>query len=90
MFARRRLTDDVVRGAIGGASLLGTMVLMPDHPILALAGVPIALVALRICSTCWLVALAITLAERAQGRPPTREASQRLAREGEARHQESP
>lgn len=68
MFASKSLTEHVARGAVGIGVLVGTMMLIPDHPLLALAGIPVALIALRGCPACWTIGLFETIAATARGR----------------------
>ena len=68
MFASKTLTEHVVRGVLGASALVTSVVLASSHPILSVALLPLALVALRGCPMCWTIGLAQTLAAKLQGR----------------------
>ena len=63
IFASRSLFEHLARGAIGATCLAGAVVFGPDH-LLAWGLVPIALVALRGCPTCWTLGLIETITRR--------------------------
>ena len=71
MFASRTITGHLARGTIGLSALATAVALGPVHPVIALALVPIALVALRGCPTCWTIGLIQTLAVRLGARRRT-------------------
>ena len=66
MFASKSVTEHVARGIIGFGALATCFAEMSVHPLLALAMVPVALVALRGCPMCWTVGLLETLAAKLQ------------------------
>lgn len=67
MFASKSLREHLVRGAIGAAALVLALLLGPTEPLVAIAAVAVALVALRGCPTCWTIGLAQTLLGRGRG-----------------------
>ena len=68
MFASKTIAEHLGRGFVGiGDCALG-LDLAPAHPFVALALVPIALVALRGCPTCWTIGLVQTIAAKMQGK----------------------
>ena len=67
MFASKNLTVHLVRGLIGVAAFVTSVLLFGAHPLLALAALPVALIALRGCPSCWTIGLMQTLAAR--GKP---------------------
>ena len=69
MFASKSLVEHVLRGAIGLGAFALAGVLAPQHPLLALALLPGALVALRGCPMCWTVGLVQTAFVTLRGRP---------------------
>jgi hypothetical protein len=64
MFASRSLLSHLLRGGLGLGALAAAVGLGPSHPLLALALVPAALIALRGCPTCWTIGLLQTIAAR--------------------------
>ena len=64
MFASRSIAGHLARGTIGLSALATAIALGPVRPLIALALVPIALVALRGCPACWAIGLIQTLAVR--------------------------
>jgi hypothetical protein len=64
MFASRTLAAHLIRGVLGLAALAGAVTLGGSHPLLSIALVPLALVLLRGCPTCWILGLVQTLAGR--------------------------
>lgn len=69
MFASKSLVEHVLRGVIGLGAFAFAGVLAPDHPLLAIGLVPVALVALRGCPMCWTVGLVQTAVAALRGRP---------------------
>lgn len=69
MFASRTLVEHRLRGVVGLAALAVAVVIGPSHPVRAVALIPVALIALRGCPTCWLVGLVQTVAARLGGKP---------------------
>jgi hypothetical protein len=67
MFASKSLVEHVVRGVVGLAAFAFAAMVAPAHPLLALAAVPLALVALRGCPMCWTIGLAQTVAAKLRG-----------------------
>jgi hypothetical protein len=63
MFASNTLTEHLLRGAFGISAFVVAGVLGSSAPLLSLALVPIALVALRGCPMCWTVGLVQTVAK---------------------------
>lgn len=70
MFASSGITEHLLRGAVGGGALLGGAALAPEHPWILAVALPLAVVALRGCPTCWTIGLVETIAAKVQGRPP--------------------
>lgn len=68
MFASRSILVHLVRGAVGLGAFALAAALAPLHPLLALAMVPVALVALRGCPMCWTVGLVQTILARVHGK----------------------
>jgi hypothetical protein len=64
MFASRSLPEHLARGIVGLGALVAAAPLAPLHPWLAFAALPIGLLALRGCPTCWLIGLVQTVAPR--------------------------
>jgi hypothetical protein len=69
MFASKSVIEHLGRGGIGLAALVATALLAPSHPVLSLALVPVALIALRGCPMCWTVGLVETVIAKLRGRP---------------------
>jgi hypothetical protein len=72
-FGSRSLGVHLLRGALGAAGILAAVHWSGTHPWLLLVLLPLVLLALRGCPTCWLVGLCETVASRANGRPPAQE-----------------
>jgi hypothetical protein len=72
MFASKSLPEHLVRGVAGMAAGALAAFLAPAHPLVALALVAFALVALRGCPTCWTIGLVQTVVARARGAPARR------------------
>jgi hypothetical protein len=70
MFASKTLTEHLARGVVGVGALVTCVAETSAHPLLALAMVPIGLVALRGCPMCWTVGLLETLAAKLQRHSP--------------------
>jgi hypothetical protein len=68
MFASKTLGEHFLRGAIGLAALVATLLCERDMPLLSIVLLPIGLLALRGCPTCWTMGLIETIAARASGR----------------------
>ena len=71
MFASPTLIEHLARGILGFSALALSLGLAPQHPLVSLALLPAALVALRGCPMCWTMGLAQTVAARLQGRKAT-------------------
>ncbi|CAN5745596.1 hypothetical protein BH09MYX1_BH09MYX1_08570 [soil metagenome] len=52
-FASKGILEHLVRGAVGFGAFFGAMAMMSSHPWVVLIAIPVALVALRGCPTCW-------------------------------------
>jgi len=68
MFASKTVLEHLARGVVGLGAFAAAFVLMPLHPWLALAALPVGFLSLRGCPSCWLVGLAQTIAPRLSGR----------------------
>ncbi len=68
MFASKSVAEHVVRGVVGIGAFVASGRLAATEPIIALLLVPVALVALRGCPTCWTVGLVQTIVASARGR----------------------
>ncbi len=70
MFASKSLTEHLLRGLVG-VGALATLAAYGSlgWPMLLL--LPVALVALRGCPTCWTIGLVQTVWAKMRGRPPT-------------------
>lgn len=68
MFASRTLIEHLLRGVVGLGALATAVALGPAHPLRALALIPLAMVSLRGCPTCWTVGLVQTVLARLRGR----------------------
>jgi len=64
MFASKSVPEHFLRGIIGIGAFAAAVSLAPLHPWLALVGLPIGLIALRGCPTCWLLGLVQTVVPR--------------------------
>ncbi|MGY0497553.1 hypothetical protein ACWZHB_03525 [Nocardia sp. FBN12] len=60
-FASRSLFEHLVRGGVGFGALIGSIALIPVVGPVALLLLPVGLVALRGCPTCWAIGLMQTL-----------------------------
>lgn len=72
MFASRSIAGHLARGVVGLGALVAATELAEGHPWLALALLPMAVVALRGCPMCWAVGLMQTVHARLRGRSPVR------------------
>jgi hypothetical protein len=72
MFASKSIAEHLARGVVGIGAVVAAVLLAPTHPILALLAVPIALIALRGCPTCWTIGLLQTVAAYVAGKQTTR------------------
>lgn len=61
MFASKSLTEHLVRGLIGLGAVVVALILAPSQPWLALAVLPVVLLSLRGCPSCWLLGLIETV-----------------------------
>jgi hypothetical protein len=61
MFASKNLRIHAARGAVGISAIGIAIYFAGDHPWVALAAIPIALIAFRGCPMCWTVGLFQTL-----------------------------
>jgi len=68
-FASASIAEHLARGAVGLAALGGSVLAAPSHPWLSLLALPVALIALRGCPTCWTIGLVQTIAARLRGKP---------------------
>ena len=69
MFASKSMPEHLLRGVIGLTALIAASSLMSaSHLWLGLAVLPVALVALRGCPSCWLLGLAQTVIASVRGR----------------------
>jgi len=74
MFASSSIAEHLLRGAVGVGAFAGAAIYGTQSPFLALALLPVALVALRGCPMCWTMGLIETVANRARGKsgsPPS-------------------
>lgn len=69
MFASESVTEHLLRGVVGLMCFAAAMFYGPAHPLFAVLAVPVGLISLRGCPTCWTVGLVQTLAAKATGRP---------------------
>ncbi|MCD0444861.1 hypothetical protein LO763_14685 [Glycomyces sp. A-F 0318] len=60
-FASSSLTRHLARGAIGLGALIGAFALIPAFGPVSLLLLPLGVLALRGCPTCWAIGLAQTL-----------------------------
>ncbi|NNH72819.1 hypothetical protein HLB23_23675 [Nocardia uniformis] len=60
-FASSSVPRHVARGAIGFGALLGSFALMPVVGFVSLLLLPVGLLALRGCPTCWAIGLLQTI-----------------------------
>jgi hypothetical protein len=68
LFASRTISGHLARGALGGGTMAFALSEAGAHPWLPLAALPIALVALRGCPTCWTIGLVQTVVAKLQGK----------------------
>src|SRR6185295_20073005 len=68
MFASKTISGHLARGALGVGTLAFALSAAAAHPWLPLAALPIALVALRGCPTCWTVGLVQTVVAKLRGK----------------------
>jgi hypothetical protein len=61
MFASKTLVEHLLRGFVGIAALALAAFVATGHPFVALAMLPVALVALRGCPMCWTMGLIDTI-----------------------------
>jgi hypothetical protein len=62
-FASKSIFAHLARGAVGFGALVGSVVLIPAVGPLSLSLLPVALIALRGCPTCWAIGLIQTLSK---------------------------
>jgi hypothetical protein len=67
MFASSSIVVHLLRGAVGVSALAGAAIFGTQWPLLALALLPVALIALRGCPMCWTLGLIETVAKRVRG-----------------------
>ncbi|KJY38694.1 hypothetical protein VR45_05185 [Streptomyces sp. NRRL S-495] len=60
-YASRTVAGHLVRGGVGFGALVGAFVLLPFAGPVALLLLPLGMVALRGCPTCWVVGLLETV-----------------------------
>ncbi|NUP28102.1 MAG: hypothetical protein HOQ36_19940 [Nocardia sp.] len=60
-FASASLPEHLVRGAVGFGALIGSIALIPVAGPIGLVLLPVGLLALRGCPTCWAVGLMQTV-----------------------------
>lgn len=60
-FASTSLPRHLIRGAVGFGALVGSIALIPLVGFLSLILVPVGLLALRGCPTCWTIGLIQTI-----------------------------
>lgn len=65
-FGSRSLSIHLLRGALGGAGILAAVYWGGAYPWLLVVLLPLVLLALRGCPTCWLVGLCETVASRSR------------------------
>lgn len=68
VFASKTIAAHLLRGAVGIGAFVAASMLAPAHPALAIAMLPVALVALRGCPMCWTLGLVQMVAARMAGR----------------------
>lgn len=68
MFASDSMRVHLARGALGFGALAVTIAFAESQPWMSIAGIVVALVALRGCPTCWTVGLVETLIAWLNGR----------------------
>jgi len=76
-FGSRSLAVHLLRGVLGGAGIFAAVHWGGAHPWLVFVLLPLVLLALRGCPTCWLVGLCETVASRGDARPPPHPAAPR-------------
>jgi hypothetical protein len=62
MFESKSLAEHLARGVVGLVAFAAAVVWAPRQPWLAVALLPVGLVALRGCPSCWLLGLVQTIA----------------------------
>ncbi|MFC8386276.1 hypothetical protein [Nocardia sp. NPDC057272] len=60
-FASKSMFEHLVRGGVGFGALIGSVALIPVVGPLSLLLLPVGLVALRGCPTCWAIGLVQTI-----------------------------
>ncbi len=60
-FASKSLSEHLVRGGVGLGALIGSIALIPVAGLVSLLLLPVGVVALRGCPTCWAIGLMQTL-----------------------------
>ncbi|MER6300790.1 hypothetical protein ABT247_14645 [Kitasatospora sp. NPDC001539] len=60
-FSSRSLPEHIVRGVVGFGSLIGSVALVPVIGPISLVLLPVGLVAMRGCPTCWAIGLMQTV-----------------------------
>jgi len=68
MFASSSISRHLARGVVGLGAMITSLSVATSHPWLALGLLPVALVALRGCPTCWTVGLFQTVHARLRGK----------------------
>ena len=68
-FASASIAEHLARGAVGLGALGASVLAASSHPWLSLLALPVALIALRGCPTCWTIGLVQTIAAKLLGRP---------------------
>jgi hypothetical protein len=68
MFASESLLEHAARGVVGLGALALAATVGAAHPWLALAMIPVGVIALRGCPLCWTLGLVQTLVARWRGR----------------------
>jgi hypothetical protein len=64
VFGSRSVAAHLLRGAIAAGFLMGAVQNGSSHPILAIAAIGVALIAMRGCPMCWTLGLVETIAAR--------------------------
>jgi hypothetical protein len=68
MFASNGVGEHLARGLVGLGALAASTFWAASHPWLALAALPVAVIALRGCPMCWTVGLVQTVVARIRGK----------------------
>jgi hypothetical protein len=71
MFASKTIAEHLLRGLLGGTCLIVAVAGSSTSPWLPIVLLPLALLALRGCPTCWALGLAQTFADRFTATPRT-------------------